>query len=113
MDVNCLKSVPDPERFGVANLDNNGQIVSLEEKPKNPKSNLVVTGFYIYDNSVFSLIKTLKPSKRNELEITEVNNIYVKNKNCIWETVNGEWTDSGTFESLYKANTIIYNKSLS
>ena len=100
-----LKEVDDPDRFGVAEFKD-GKLISLEEKPKNPKSNFAVTGFYVYDKTVFSYIKQLKSSKRNELEITEVNEIYVKNQKCNWQIISGDWTDAGTVEGLHRANRI-------
>jgi len=101
-----LKEVPDPERFGVAEIKN-GQIVRIIEKPLQPKSNLAVIGIYMYDNTVFDIIKTLKPSKRGELEITDVNNAYIRKGKMTWETLNGWWTDAGTFESLLRANILV------
>lgn len=101
-----LKEATDASRFGVAEISND-RIIDIEEKPANPKSNLAVTGLYIYDNSVFQIIKTLKPSNRGELEITDVNNHYVQNGNMHYSIVNGEWTDAGTFESLFRANRIV------
>lgn len=104
-----LKEIPDAKRFGVAEIKGN-KIISIEEKPANPKSNLAVTGFYLYDHTVFDIIKTLKPSGRNELEITDVNNHYIAQRKMNYTILAGEWTDSGTFESLYKANTIARNQ---
>ena len=106
-----LSRVNDPERFGVANIEN-GKIISIEEKPTNSKSNLAVTGLYIYDNSVFDKIKKLKPSKRNELEITDVNNAYIKEGRLRHYIIKGKWTDAGTFESLFKAHIIARRKAL-
>ncbi len=104
-----LKEVPDPQRFGVAELRGD-KVVGIEEKPKQPKSNYAVTGIYMYDTEVFKVIKTLKPSGRGELEITDVNNHYV-NKNAMkYEFMKGWWTDAGTFESLYRANHLIAQK---
>lgn len=100
-----LKKIEDASRFGVAEVQGN-IIVNIEEKPAKPKSDLAVTGFYIYDNSVFNIIKTLKPSGRGELEITDVNNEYIRQGRMTYSTLSGHWTDSGTFESLYRANTI-------
>lgn len=100
-----LKKVPDPERFGVPIFAKNGKIIlSIEEKPKKPKSRYAVTGLYIYDNKVFDYIRTIKPSARGELEITDVNNIYIKNKKMNWEELKGFWCDAGTFDTLFKAN---------
>lgn len=104
-----LKEVEDPERFGVANIAN-GKIKSIEEKPKKPKSNLAVTGVYMYDESVFDIIATLKPSRRGELEITDVNNAYLKKHSLQYDLLDGWWTDSGTFESLLRANNLVAAK---
>lgn len=105
-----LKEVSDPGRFGVANIKND-KIVSIEEKPKNPKSNYIVTGIYMYDNQVFDIIKSLKPSDRNELEITDVNNAYLKRDELEYEILDGWWSDSGTFDSLLRANKLIAEKA--
>ncbi len=104
-----LKKVHDPERFGVAEVKGES-VIGIEEKPKNPKSNLCVTGFYIYDGEVFDAIKTLKPSARGELEITDVNNSYINKGQMKFEIVDGEWTDAGTFESLFKASELARKK---
>ncbi|WKV08530.1 sugar phosphate nucleotidyltransferase [Thermoanaerobacterium sp. CMT5567-10] len=106
-----LKEVPDPERFGVAELKGD-KIISIEEKPKNPKSNYCVTGIYMYDSRVFDIIKTLKPSGRGELEITDVNNAYIKDGTLTYDILEGSWTDAGTFESLKRANELSYNIEL-
>jgi len=103
-----LKDVHDAERFGVAEL-NGLKVVNIEEKPKYPKSSFAVTGLYMYDNSVFNIIKTLRPSGRGELEITDVSNHYIKNGGLNAHILDGEWTDAGTFESLYRANSIARN----
>lgn len=100
-----LKEVSDPERFGVAEMQGD-KVIKIDEKPKSPKSNLAVTGFYIYDSSIFDIIKNQKPSSRGELEITDVNNIYVDKGLMKWEKIEGEWTDAGTFDSLLRANNI-------
>lgn len=100
-----LKEIPDAQRFGVAELDGN-RVINIEEKPKNPKTNYAVTGFYIYDKNVFDVIKNLKPSARGEYEITDVNNHYIQKELMRATVLTGEWTDSGTFESLHKANEI-------
>ena len=104
-----LKEVDDPERFGVAELKN-GKVVSIEEKPKRPKSNYAVTGIYMYDENVFDIIKTLKPSRRGELEITDVNNAYLKRDELSYSVLDGWWTDSGTFDSLLRANNLVAKK---
>ena len=83
------------------------KIISIQEKPKNPKSNYIVTGVYMYDNKVFDIIKSLKPSARNELEITDVNNAYIKMGMLEYEALDGWWSDAGTFDSLLKANNLI------
>lgn len=106
-----LKEVIDPQRFGVAEIIGN-KVVSIEEKPKNPKSNFAVTGLYVYDNSVFSIIKTLKPSKRGELEITDVNNAFIKAGKMKADFVKGYWSDAGTFDSLIRASNLVFEKSL-
>lgn len=107
-----LKPVPDPERFGVP-VFNSGQIVNIEEKPKDPKSNFAVTGLYIYDRKVFDYIKTCKPSGRGELEITDVNNLYIEAGELSWVELEGFWSDAGTFESLYRTNKFWAEKALS
>ena len=100
-----LKEVSDPTRFGVVELDGN-KILSIEEKPKHPKSNFAVTGIYMYDSNVFDIVKTLKPSARGELEITDVNNAYIKRKELTYDILKGWWTDAGTPSSLLRANEL-------
>ncbi|MBI5152367.1 NTP transferase domain-containing protein [Candidatus Peregrinibacteria bacterium] len=100
-----LKEIHDANRFGVAELKGD-KVINIEEKPKNPKTNYAVTGFYLYDKNVFEIIKNLKPSRRGEYEITDVNNYYIKRGLTTATILTGEWTDSGTFESLHKANMI-------
>ncbi len=102
-----LKEVPDPERFGVAEVGGDGKIASIVEKPKSPKSNLAVTGIYFYDNDAFDICKTLKPSDRGELEITDVNNEYIRRGTLTSEVLEGWWTDAGTHESLYRATKLV------
>ncbi|MFA6268554.1 MAG: sugar phosphate nucleotidyltransferase [archaeon] len=104
-----LKEVPDPQRFGVAEL-NGKNVVSIEEKPISPKSNYSVTGLYVYDSKVFEIIKTMKPSKRGELEITDVNNAYIKMGKMKANFVKGFWSDAGTFESLFRATVLVQEK---
>ena len=99
-----LRQVSDPHRFGVPVFDENKNIVEIEEKPKNPKSDMAVTGLYIYDNKVFDYIRQLKPSDRGQLEVTDLNNIYIKKKKLNWTELQGFWSDAGTFDSLYNAN---------
>lgn len=101
-----LKEVHDPERFGVAELKD-GKVASIVEKPKQPKTNLAVIGIYMYDPRVFDIIKTLKPSDRGELEITDVNNWFIKDGSMTYEVLQGWWTDAGTFESLHRAACLI------
>jgi glucose-1-phosphate thymidylyltransferase len=107
-----LKEVPDAQRFGVAEIKGN-QIISIEEKPQKPKSKYAVTGLYIYAAGVFSVIKTLKPSGRGELEITDVNNYYVNKGMMGFTVLDGFWSDAGTFDSLLKAGILVqkYKKS--
>jgi glucose-1-phosphate thymidylyltransferase len=101
-----LKEVPDPHRFGVAEMKGD-RIVSIDEKPKMPKSSYAVIGIYFYDAAVFDIIKTLKPSGRGEFEITDVNNRYIEEGLMTYDILEGWWTDAGTFESLYRANTLV------
>jgi len=101
-----LKEVPDPQRFGVPELKGN-KIAKIEEKPKNPKSNYAVIGIYFYDQTVFDFIKTLKPSDRGEMEITDVNNCYIEKGLMTWDLLEGWWTDAGTFASLLRANQLV------
>jgi glucose-1-phosphate thymidylyltransferase len=101
-----LKEVTDAQRFGVAEVAGDC-IVGIEEKPEKPKSNLAVTGLYIFDNEVFEIIKGLKPSKRGELEITDVNNAYIRKGTMTFSRLNGFWSDAGTFDSLLKVSIII------
>jgi len=106
-----LRKVPDPERFGVPVFGKNKEIIGIEEKPKKPKSNYAVTGLYLYDFSVFSKIKKIKPSGRGELEITDVNNLYLQEKKLTWSILRGYWRDAGTFETLFEANKYWAKKS--
>ncbi|HUR28265.1 MAG TPA: sugar phosphate nucleotidyltransferase [Planctomycetota bacterium] len=101
-----LKEVHDPERFGVAEI-RGGKVEAIVEKPKQPKSNLAVIGIYLYDPRVFQIIKTLKPSERGELEITDVNNWFIRDGSMSYEVLDGWWTDAGTFESLHRASTLV------
>lgn len=107
-----LKEIEDARRFGVAEIKGN-KVARIEEKPANPKSNLAVTGFYMYDNTVFDVIKNLKPSGRGELEITDVNNEFIRLNKMTYTALQGHWTDSGTFESLFRANRIARDLSIS
>ncbi len=107
-----IKSVNDPHRFGVADVLDD-KIVSIEEKPKNPKSSFAVTGIYMYDCDVFNIIKTLKPSGRGELEITDVNNEYIRRGTMTYDILDSWWTDAGTFESLIRANELATDLQIS
>ena len=98
-----LQKVKDPQRFGVP-VFNGDKIIKIEEKPREPKSDYAVTGIYMYDSRVFDIIKTLKPSNRGELEITDVNNDYIQKGEMTWDVLDGWWTDAGTFESLLSAS---------
>lgn len=101
-----LREVPDPNRFGVPVFDekDSDRIVAIEEKPQNPKSNYAVTGLYLYDQQVFDMIRTIKPSARGELEITDVNNAYIDRQQLRWSHLDGFWSDAGTFASLFRSN---------
>ncbi len=101
-----LKEVPDAERFGVAEVEGE-RIVGIEEKPARPKSNYAVTGIYMYDETVFEKISTLEPSRRGELEITDVNNAYIREGSMSFSFLNGWWTDAGTFDSLLRAANLV------
>lgn len=103
-----LKKVTDAERFGVAEIEGD-RILGIEEKPKRPKSALAVTGIYLYDNTVFDKIETLVPSGRGELEITDVNNAYIREGTMSFSYLDGWWTDAGTFESLLRAANLVAN----
>jgi len=100
-----LKEIENPQRFGVAELEGKN-VVRIEEKPKNPKSKYAVTGLYLFDSKVFEIINGLQPSNRGEYEITDVNNEYIKRGQLTATVLKKRWTDSGTFESLYRANDI-------
>lgn len=101
-----LKQVEDPQRFGVAEISDN-RVIKIEEKPKNPKSDYAITGIYFYDPSVFDIIRTLKPSARGELEISDVNNAYIEKGELAFDILEGWWSDAGTFESLSKVNELV------
>ena len=101
-----LKRVPDPQRFGVPKLDGN-RVLQIEEKPSQPKSEYAVIGIYMYDAKVFDIIRTLRPSGRGELEITDVNNAYIASGNMTWNELDGWWSDAGTFESLLHASNLV------
>jgi len=101
-----LKKVPDPDRFGVPELDGQ-RVLRIEEKPESPKSEYAVIGVYMYDGEVYDIIRTLEPSGRGELEITDVNNAYIERDEMTWEELEGWWTDAGTFESLQRASNLV------
>ena len=101
-----LKKVPDPQRFGVPRLDGN-KVISIDEKPKVPQSDYAVIGIYMYDQEVYDIIRSLIPSGRGELEITDVNNAYIARNQMTWEELEGWWTDAGTFESLLHASKLV------
>ena len=98
--------MPDPQRFGVPRLDGK-RVVRIEEKPSKPQSDYAVIGVYMYDESVYEIIRSLIPSGRGELEITDVNNAYIERNAMTWEELDGWWTDAGTFESLLHASNLV------
>ncbi len=104
-----LKEVDDPQRFGVATLDGD-KVTKIVEKPEEPESRYAVIGIYMYDNTVFDIIKTLNPSGRGELEITDVNNAYIERGSLSDESLEGWWTDAGTFSSLIRANQLVASR---
>lgn len=106
-----LKPVHDPQRYGVAEVKD-GKVFSIEEKPREPKSNLSVTGIYFYDSTVFNIIRTVKPSGRGEMEITDVNNAYIHRGEMSFGTFEGWWTDAGTFPSLAHANELALREAM-
>jgi glucose-1-phosphate thymidylyltransferase len=106
-----LKEVSDAERFGVAEIQGD-RIVGIEEKPLHPKSNYAVTGIYMYDETVFDKTRTLQPSARGELEITDVNNAYIREGAMTFDYLEGWWTDAGTFDSLLRAANLVHNTAL-
>ena len=105
-----LKQVDDPKRYGVAVLNRKHQIVEIEEKPIQPKSDYAVVGVYFYDASVFDIIRTVEPSARGEYEITSVNNVYIDRGQLEYSLVEGEWVDAGTFDSLAEAHKILLKR---
>lgn len=102
-----LKEVPDAERFGVADIDEHKKVLRIEEKPQKPATNLAVTGLYLYDSTVFAKIRACGRSARGELEITDVNNLYIKEGVMKASIIHGHWTDAGTYESFYRASTLV------
>ena len=107
-----VKKVEKPERFGVVEFSGD-RIVSIEEKPRKPKSDHAVTGVYMYDSRVFDLIRSLEPSARGELEITDVNNMYIERGELRYSVLDGWWTDAGTFDSLLRANCLAAGRGAS
>lgn len=101
-----LKEIENAQRFGVAEIDDKNKVIKVTEKPKRPKSKLAVTGLYLYDSQVFDIVPTLNPSNRGEFEITDVNNEYIKRNQMKATIIKNQWSDAGTFESLYNANNI-------
>ncbi len=101
-----LKKVEDPSRYGVAAIDEQ-HVIEIQEKPQHPKSNYAVIGYYMYGPQVFDIIRNLKPSDRGEYEITDVNNEYIRKEELIYDFLNGDWTDAGTFESLIYASQLL------
>ncbi len=101
-----LKKVPDPQRFGVPRLEGK-RVVRIDEKPVKPQSDYAVIGIYMYDETVYDIIRDLKPSGRGELEITDVNNAYIERDAMTWDELEGWWTDAGTFESLLHASNLV------
>lgn len=108
-----LKTVPDPTRYGIAIFDKTHKnMLSIEEKPTNPSSNYCVTGIYMYDSEVFELIKQITPSSRGELEITDVNNLYLQNSKLSFDVLSNWWIDAGTYEAIYEANQFTFNNDI-
>ncbi|MFC0470035.1 sugar phosphate nucleotidyltransferase [Halalkalibacter kiskunsagensis] len=106
-----LKEVSDPQRYGVAEINPEKKTVtSIQEKPNKPLTNYCVVGIYLFDNHVFQYIEKISPSDRGELEVTDLNNMYIKQQQLTYDVLSGWWIDAGTHESLYKANTLIYQK---
>ena len=101
-----LKQVKDPQRFGVAEISDN-RVIKIEEKPKKPKSDYAITGIYFYDALVFDIIRTLKPSARGELEISDVNSAYIEKGELAFDILEGWWSDAGTFESFSRVNELV------
>lgn len=104
--------VPDPQRFGVVEFDENRKVISIIEKPQEPKSDFAVTGLYVYDNTVVQKAKSLKPSPRGEIEITDLNNLYLQEAKLEVAFVQGKWLDTGTFEALFQATQFVRDKTL-
>lgn len=107
------KEVPDPERFGVVNFDEAGVALAIEEKPKSPKSNWAVTGLYTYDSRVVEMAKNLNPSRRGEIEITDINNEYLRLGELAVNKIKGVWLDAGTYDALLEAGNVVKEKGIS
>ena len=107
-----LKEVNDPQRFGVPTFGEDGKIIRIDEKPSSPNSNYAVTGLYVFDETVFRRIKTLKPSARGELEVTDLINTYIEEEILTWSELNGFWKDAGTFDTLAEVNNYWYQKNI-
>lgn len=105
-----IVKVPNPNRFGIVEIEERGRVLSIEEKPAVPKSPYVQTGLYLYDHTVFDKIRTLKPSARGELEITDLNNLYLAEGQLTATVISGRWIDTGTFDSLLEANLLMAEK---
>ena len=113
-DTGCrvfLKPVPDPERYGVAEVDAQGKVINIIEKPRDPKTNLAVTGLYLYDETVFDKIEQLKPSVRGELEVTDLNKAYINENKCTSSNLDGFWNDMGTFDSILETANFVKNNN--
>ncbi len=106
------KEVSDPERFGVVEFDENQRVISIEEKPAKPKSSHALTGIYVYDSTVVEIAKSLKPSARGELEITDINKAYLEKGELSVKKITGEWLDAGTFDSLLRAGEVVKEKNI-
>lgn len=104
--------IDDPSRYGIVEFDKDGKVLSIEEKPAKPKSNFAQTGAYVYDNRVVEIAKSLKPSARGEIEITDLNNRYLEMGELVCKIVKGAWLDAGTFDSLLEANKIVKEKEI-
>jgi len=106
------KQVPDPQRYGIAEFDDNKKVVSIIEKPEHPKSDYAITGLYIYDNTVINKAKNLEPSPRGEIEITDINNLFLNEGTLDVAFVEGQWLDTGTFEAMYQATNFVREREL-
>jgi len=105
------KKISDPQRFGVVEFNQNKKVISLEEKPSKPKSDYAVVGLYVYDNKVIKYAQSLKPSARGEIEITDLNKVYLKKNQLKAKIIKGTWADAGTFDSLLEISNIMAQKA--